>query len=755
MSDAREGRLQPVLHLLHLEEHEGRAGRVRERADAGDWPEFFRPNFFANTPDILHAYLQTGGRPAFEARLVLAATLSPSYGIYSGFESLENVPAARGQRGVPRLGEVRARRSARSTGRCCRSLARLNEIRRENRGAPAARRRALPRDGERAAARLRQAPRQEHHARVVNLDPGAAAGGRRDRPGALGLPPTFRVRDLLDGMPYTWHVGRNYVRLEPAAARRTCCGWRPSALEPELPRADAARRPAPRGRARRPRATTTNPHHVLGAHPADGGVVVRAYRPDARRSASCRRAASRSTLALADPGGSSRRSCPAPTCRSRYRLEVDYRGREHRRARDPYRFLPTLGELDLHLAGEGRHEELYEQLGAHVARARRRRRASASPSGRRPRGRSASSATSTAGTGACTRCARSARRGSGSCSSPASSRGSLQVRDPRGRTAALLLKADPLRVRAPRSRRRTPPSSSSRTTSGATTDGSERRGRRRSLAQPVSIYEVHLGSWRLNPLEGNRSLSYVELADELGDYVRRPRLHARRAAAGDGAPVRGLLGLPGDRLLRADGALRLARRLPRLRRPAAPARHRRDPRLGAGALPARRVRARALRRHGALRARGPAPRCAPGLGHARLQLRPQRGAQLPGRERALLAAGVPRRRPAGGRRGLDALPRLLARSAGEWVPNEYGGREDLEAIAFLARAERGRARREPGVLMAAEESTAWPGVSRPTDVRRARLRLQVEHGLDARHARLLPRTSRCTASTTTTSSPSA
>ena len=61
-----------------------------------EMPEFFRPNFFANTPDILHEYLQKGGRPAFEARLVLAATLSPSYGIYSGFESFENVAVREG-----------------------------------------------------------------------------------------------------------------------------------------------------------------------------------------------------------------------------------------------------------------------------------------------------------------------------------------------------------------------------------------------------------------------------------------------------------------------------------------------------------------------------------------------------------------------------------------------------------------------------------------------------------------------------------
>src|SRR5207245_7580383 len=55
-----------------------------------EWPEFYRPNLFANTPDILHAYLQRGGRPAFEARLLLAATLGASYGMYNGFELVEN-----------------------------------------------------------------------------------------------------------------------------------------------------------------------------------------------------------------------------------------------------------------------------------------------------------------------------------------------------------------------------------------------------------------------------------------------------------------------------------------------------------------------------------------------------------------------------------------------------------------------------------------------------------------------------------------
>ncbi|WP_344610025.1 alpha-1,4-glucan--maltose-1-phosphate maltosyltransferase, partial [Streptomyces glaucus] len=62
----------------------------------GEAAAYMRPNFFANTPDILHAYLQHGGRPAFEVRAVLAATLSPSWGIYSGYELCENTPLKEG-----------------------------------------------------------------------------------------------------------------------------------------------------------------------------------------------------------------------------------------------------------------------------------------------------------------------------------------------------------------------------------------------------------------------------------------------------------------------------------------------------------------------------------------------------------------------------------------------------------------------------------------------------------------------------------
>ena len=179
-----------------------------------EWPEFYRPNFFANTPDILHAYLQKGGRPAFEARLVLAATLSPSYGIYSGFESLENVPVHEGSEEYLNSEKYEVRERT-LDGPLLPLAARLNAVRRENE--------ALQWLDNITFVETENAELLGYVKRrgkntvfvVVNLDPTQPQEGVAVVPAALGLPPTFRVRDLLDDTPYTWHVGRNYVRLEP------------------------------------------------------------------------------------------------------------------------------------------------------------------------------------------------------------------------------------------------------------------------------------------------------------------------------------------------------------------------------------------------------------------------------------------------------------------------------------------------------------------------------------------------------------
>jgi starch synthase (maltosyl-transferring) len=94
--------------------------------------DFIRPNFFTNTPDILSPILHRYGRPAFKMRLVLAATLSPSYGIYSGYELCENqgVPGTEDYRNSEKY-EIRTR-DWHAPGNINEFIARLNAIRREN-----------------------------------------------------------------------------------------------------------------------------------------------------------------------------------------------------------------------------------------------------------------------------------------------------------------------------------------------------------------------------------------------------------------------------------------------------------------------------------------------------------------------------------------------------------------------------------------------------------------------------------------------
>jgi starch synthase (maltosyl-transferring) len=182
-----------------------------------EWKETYRPNCFVNTPDILHEYLQRGGAPAFATRLVLAGTLSPSYGIYSGFESFENVPVREGSEEYLDSEKYEAKKR-RLDGPLLPLVAALNAARRAN---PALQYldnvTFIDTENEQLFAFVK---RTQDNAVivVVNLDPFATQEGVCLLPVATGLPPTYRVRDLLAANDWTWHLGRNYVRLEPGQA---------------------------------------------------------------------------------------------------------------------------------------------------------------------------------------------------------------------------------------------------------------------------------------------------------------------------------------------------------------------------------------------------------------------------------------------------------------------------------------------------------------------------------------------------------
>jgi starch synthase (maltosyl-transferring) len=180
-----------------------------------EWSPYLRPNLWPNTPDILHATLQQGGRPAFECRLVLAATLSPSYGIYSGYERCENVPVQPGSEEYldSEKYEVRERSF---DGPLLPLLKRLNETRRAHPALTAAgleRLTWLETESEHLLGYAR-----EHEGdvvlTVVNLDPFAIHEGVCAVPPGLGLHEPLDVVDALTGETYTWGA-RNYVRLGP------------------------------------------------------------------------------------------------------------------------------------------------------------------------------------------------------------------------------------------------------------------------------------------------------------------------------------------------------------------------------------------------------------------------------------------------------------------------------------------------------------------------------------------------------------
>jgi len=185
--------------------------------------EFFRPHFWPNTPDILTGELQTGGRPPFLARLVLAATLSANYGIYGpAFELMENRALVPGKEEYLDAEKYEIRHWDIDRPDSLRGfIARVNQVRREH---PALRRNDTLHfhgtDSDQLLVYSKTTPDLSDRVLVVvNLDFRQTRSGWTDLGLAeLGLVPwqKYRVRDLLTGNEYQWQGARNYIELNPA-----------------------------------------------------------------------------------------------------------------------------------------------------------------------------------------------------------------------------------------------------------------------------------------------------------------------------------------------------------------------------------------------------------------------------------------------------------------------------------------------------------------------------------------------------------
>ena len=454
-----------------------------------------------------------------------------------------------------------------------------------------------------------------------------------------------------------------------------------------------------------------NPHGVLGAHPDNGGVVIRAFRPAACEVKAVTGDGRTVELQQIHPGGVFEGVVEGAELPLRYQLEVDYGSAGTFTIDDAYSFTPTIGELDLHLIGEGRHEELYEKLGAHVIE--HEGVAGTAFAVWAPRAR----AISVVGDFNSWDGRLHAMRSLGSSGIweifvPGVEPGSRYKYEILGANGELALKADPyaLETEVPPLTASVVSRSQYRWEDG---DWVARRHRREPLCDPMSIYEVHVGSWRLNSLEDNRSLSYLELADELSAYVKDLGfthvellpVMAHPFSGSWGYQVTGYFapapsyGSPDD----------LRRFIDRMHANGigvivdwVPAHFPRDE------FALARFDGTALYEHADPR-RGAHPDWGTLVfNYGRHEVRNFLISNALFWLREYHVDGI----------RVDAVASMLyldySRREGEWVPNEFGGREDLDAVAFLKQLNEVIYAQEPGIISAAEESTAWPGVSRPT-----------------------------------------
>jgi len=182
--------------------------------------EYFRPNLWPNTPDILPPVLQNGGRPAFMTRVLMAATLSPLYGIYSGYELCENKALPGREEYLDSEKYQFKERDWNAPGNIKDWIARLNKIRKENRALQLYMNlRFYPAENDAILFYGKMTPARDNIILIaVNLDPFRKQHSFVDVPieefGQMETD-TYQVHDLLNGARYTWRGRQNYVELDP------------------------------------------------------------------------------------------------------------------------------------------------------------------------------------------------------------------------------------------------------------------------------------------------------------------------------------------------------------------------------------------------------------------------------------------------------------------------------------------------------------------------------------------------------------
>ncbi|MGW1060291.1 1,4-alpha-glucan branching protein GlgB [Micromonospora rubida] len=436
-----------------------------------------------------------------------------------------------------------------------------------------------------------------------------------------------------------------------------------------------------------------DPHAVLGAHPADGRTTIRTLRRGAQ-SVSVLVGDERHPATRVHDAGVFEAALPGEVLD--YRVEVD--GAVHD---DPYRHPPTLGELDLHLIGEGRHERLWEALGARV------RAGGVAFAVWAPNARGVRVIGDFTGWGPDDGWPMRSLGSSGVWEifvpdAPEGARYKYRVLGADGHWRD---KADPLAAYA-----EVPPATASvvhrSTYEWNDADWLARRARRQPHQEPMSVYEVHLGSWR-------PGLGYRELAEQLTAYITELGFTHVEFMPVMEHPFGGSWGYqvtgyyaPTSRFGDPDDFRHLVDTLHA---------------AGIGVLldwvPAHFPKDEwALGRFdGTPLYEHPDPRRGehPDWGTYVFDF---------GRRevRNFLVANALYWCDEFHVDGLrvDAVASMLyldySRPEGQWLPNEHGGRENLEAIALMQEVNATVYKHHAGVVMIAEESTAWPGVTRPT-----------------------------------------